>query len=173
MTAPRTTLNRSSSSNTHRFRSTPVSRLALVIAACCLTPLVVSGCSTASASANAASAATSTSAAALPSCQAPAASSLPHSAGSLTQANTGTYCLGVGKLLDIFLTAPTNVVASGGRWTEIKIADTSVLTYGNNGVMTSLRGETPGVIIGHTRGVTTVSSTLPGGTTWTATIVVS
>ena len=131
----------------------------LAVAACCLTPLALSACSPAA-----------TSNAALPSCRAPADTGLPHSAGSLTQTDTGAYCLGVGKILDIFLTAPAG--ASAG-WSQIKIKDTSVLAYGNNGVMTAMRGETPGVVIGQTRGVSTVTSTLPNGQTWTATIVVS
>lgn len=152
MTAPRTT--------TRRQR----------IAACCLafvlTPIAVAACSATSAS----TATVATSNAALPSCTAPADNGLPHSAGSLTQTDTGAYCLGVGKILDIFLTAPTGSTA---RWSEIQIKDTTVLAYGNNGVMTAMRGETPGVVVGQARGVSTVTSTLPNGKTWTATIVVS
>jgi hypothetical protein len=140
-------------------------RRLLAVAACCLSPLALAACSPASTTTAAV-----TSNAALPSCKAPADTGLPHSAGSLTQTDTGAYCLGVGKILDIFLTAPAG--ASGG-WSEIKIKDTSVLAYGNNGVMTSMRGETPGVVVGQTRGVSTVTSALPNGQTWTATIVVS
>ena len=100
---------------------------------------------------------------------------LPHSVGSLTQADTDAYCLGVGKLLDIFLTAPsgTSASGSGGHWSQIKITDTSVLAYGNNGVMTALVGVTSGVVVGRSRGATTVTSSLPDGKTWTATIVVN
>jgi hypothetical protein len=138
----------------------------LALAGCCLAPLALAACSSASATTAAVTARPS----ALPSCQAPAADGLPHSEGSLTQEDSGTYCLGVGKLLDIFLTEPAG--ASGG-WSQIKITDTSVLEYGNNGVMTAMRGETPGIVVGRARGVTTVTSTLPNGRTWTATIVVS
>lgn len=140
-------------------------RRLLAVAACCLSPLALAACSPA-----ATTTATVTSNAALPSCKAPADNGLPHSAGSLAETDTGAYCLGVGKILDIFLTAPAGV--SGG-WSQIKINDTTVLGYGNNGVMTAMRGETPGVVIGQTRGVSTVTSTLPNGKTWTATIVVS
>jgi hypothetical protein len=134
------------------------------LAACCFAPLALAACSGASATTATVSNAT------LPSCTAPTDSGLPHSAGSLTQTDTGTYCLGVGKILDIFLTAP---VGATGGWSQVQINDTTVLAYGNNGVMTAMRGETPGVVVGQTRGVSTVTSTLPNGKTWTATIVVS
>lgn len=153
MTAPRTPRI-----STHRL---------LALAACCLAPLALAACSATSATTVAAPATTP---AALPSCQPPADSGLPDSAGSLTQTDTGVYCLGVGKTLDVFLSAPAN--AAGG-WSQVRITDTSILTYGNNGVMTALRGETPGVVIGKARGVSTVTSTLPTGQTWTATVVVS
>jgi len=155
--------------STHRFRAgRGAARAVAAVAACCLAPLLLAACSPASASATSPALP-----AALPSCQAPSDTGLPHSAGSLTQTDTGVYCLGVGKALDVFLTAPAGVIASGGRWAEIEIANTSVLAYGNNGVMTALRGETPGVVIGRARGVTIVTSALPNGTKWTATIVVS
>jgi hypothetical protein len=137
----------------------------LAVAACCLAPLALAGCSPASAT----TAAVTSSPATLPTCKAPAADGLPHSAGSLTQTDTGVYCLGVGKIIDIFLTAPSG---SASRWSEVQITDTSVLSYGNNGVMTAMRDETPGVVIGRARGVSTVTSTLPNGQSWTATIVV-
>jgi hypothetical protein len=138
------------------------------LAACCLAPLALAACTPASATT--ATGTATTKPAALPNCRPPAADGLPHSEGSLTQTDTGTYCLGVGKLLNVFLTAPATSTA---RWSEIQITDTSVLAYGNNGVLTAMRDETPGVIVGKSRGVSTVTSTLPDGQTWTATIVVS
>ena len=116
-------------------------------------------------------AACSSSPAALPACHSPEAAVLPHTAGSLTQADTGTYCLAVGQTLDIFLTAPS---ASGSaRWDRVAISDGSVLGYGSNSAMTPPLDVTPGAVIGLGRGAATVSSTLPDGTKWTATIVVS
>ena len=140
------------------------------VAACCLAPLALTTALSACSSPASSTTATVTANAKLPACTAPADSGLPHSAGSLTQADTGTYCLGVGKLLDIFLTAPAG---STGRWSDVQIDDTTVLAYGNNGVMTAMRGETPGVVVGQSRGVSTVTSKLPNGQTWTATVVVS
>lgn len=144
-------------------------RLLAALAACCLAPLALAACSPATTPVAATSSAPA-SPAPLPSCRAPGPAALPHSVGSLTQADTGVYCLSVGKLLDIFLTAPAGATT---RWSEIRITDASVLEYGNNGVMTAMRDVTPGVVIGRARGTTTVTSTLPDGKTWTATIVVS
>lgn len=110
--------------------------------------------------------------AALPACHSPEAPELPHAAGTLTQADTGAYCLHIGQTLDVFLTAPA---APGplARWSRIAIADTSVLDYGNSGVMTTMVDVTGGVVVGAARGTTTLSSKLPDGKQWTATIVVS
>jgi hypothetical protein len=104
-------------------------------------------------------------------CQAPEPAALPHAAGSLTEADSGAYCLGVGQTLDVFLTAPSNS-APGVRWAQIKIDDTSVVGYGNSGVLTPPVGVTPGVFVGAHPGTATISSTLPSGTTWKATLVV-
>lgn len=108
---------------------------------------------------------------ALPSCRPAEPAQLPHAAGSLTQNDTGTYCLGVGQTLDVFLTAPSS--SAHLRWSQIEIADTSVLGYGNSGVLTPPVTVTPGVLVGVSRGESTITSSLPGGQTWTATIVVS
>jgi hypothetical protein len=110
--------------------------------------------------------------AALPACHSPEAALLPHTAGSLTQADTGAYCLSPGQTLDVFLTAPT-AADQPARWSKVTIGDTAVLAYGNSGVMTPPLDVTPGVVVGLGRGTSTVTSTLPDGKTWTATIVVS
>lgn len=96
---------------------------------------------------------------------------LPHTAGSLTQADTGAYCLAVGQTLDVFLTAPTPSAAA--RWSPVTITDGSVLGYGNASAMTPPIDVTSGAVVGLARGATTLSSTLPNGTRWAATIVVS
>jgi hypothetical protein len=130
----------------------------MALAACLLAPgTALSACSSAPA--------------ALPACRNPEAAVLPHTAGSLTQSDTGTYCLGIGQTLDVFLTAPS--ASSVTRWSQITIADTSVLGYGNDGMMTPPLNVTPGVVTGVSRGTSTVTSTLPGGRTWSATVVVS
>lgn len=109
--------------------------------------------------------------AALPACHSPQPAVLPHTAGSLTQSDTGTYCLAVGQTLDIFLTAPAP--GASARWSPVTIADGSILGYGSNSAMTPPINVTPGAVVGLARGATTLSSALPNGTKWTATIVVS
>jgi hypothetical protein len=106
-----------------------------------------------------------------PACRAPEPATLPHAMGSLTEADSGAFCLSVGQTLDVFLTVPSNS-APGTRWNQIKIDDTSVVGYGNSGVLTPPLGVTPGVFVGTHPGATTLSSTLPSGTTWKVTLVV-
>ncbi|HEU5357184.1 MAG TPA: hypothetical protein VFU65_22120 [Actinocrinis sp.] len=107
----------------------------------------------------------------MPTCRAPEAATLPHAAGSLTEADSGAYCLAPGQILDVFLTTPAGTPA-GTRWGQIRVADTSVIGYGNNGVLTTPVNVTAGVFVGMHPGVTTLSSTLPSGTAWHVTIVV-
>lgn len=96
---------------------------------------------------------------------------LPHAAGSLTQADTGAFCLATGQILDVFLTTPPHN-APGTRWGRIKVDDVSVVGYGNSGIMTPPMTVTDGVFVGAHRGATTISSSLPNGTTWKVTLVV-
>jgi hypothetical protein len=116
-----------------------------------------------------------------PACRAPEAAVLPHTAGSLSETDSGAYCLAAGQVLDVFLTAPMNTApantaspntAPAIRWSRISTADTAVVGYGNSGVLTPPINVTAGVFRGLTRGVTTLSSTLPNGTVWRVTIVV-
>jgi hypothetical protein len=74
-------------------------------------------------------------------------------------------------MLDVFLTTPAGTPA-GTRWGQIRVADTSVIGYGNNGVLTPPVNVTAGVFVGAHRGATTLSSQLPNGTTWQVTLVV-
>ena len=105
-------------------------------------------------------------------CKPPEPATLPHTAGSLTEADSGAFCLGLGQTLDVFLTVPAKS-APGARWNEITSGDVSVVGYGNSGVLTTPLGVTPGVFVATHSGVTTLSSTLPAsGTTWKVTLVV-
>ena len=128
---------------------------------------LTAGCTSAHAAPSAASASPTS----LPTCRPPEAATLPHAAGSLTEADSGSYCLAAGQILDVFLTTPAGTPA-GVRWSEIRVADASVIGYGNNGVLTPPVDVTAGVFVGAHRGVTTLSSSLPGGTTWHVTLVV-
>jgi hypothetical protein len=134
--------------------------------AAALTALALAGCSASTAHADPPARASST-----PSCRAPEAPALPHTAGSLTQSDTGVYCLAAGQILDVFLTTPAGT-AAGVRWAQIKTGDNTVLGYGNSGVLTPPINVTPGVFVGVHAGFTTLTSTLPDGTAWHATIVV-
>lgn len=107
----------------------------------------------------------------VPACHSPEPATLPHAAGSLTEADSGAFCLAAGQILDVFLTAPASAPA-GTRWSDIRVTDTAVIGYGNNGVLTPPVNVTAGVFVGAHHGVTTLSSTLPSGTTWHVTIVV-
>src|SRR5438445_2326978 len=69
-----------------------------------------------------------------PACRPPEAAVLPHTAGSLSEADSGAFCLASGKVLDVFLTAPADS-APTTRWSRISTADTSVVGYGNSGVL--------------------------------------
>ena len=109
--------------------------------------------------------------ASLPACRAPEAAVLPQAAGSLTETDSGAFCLAAGQILDVFLTAPANS-APGTHWGQIKIDDVSVVGYRNSGVLTPPIGVTAGVVAGERRGATTLSSSLPNGTTWKVTLVV-
>lgn len=105
-------------------------------------------------------------------CKSPEPATLPHAAGSLTEADSGAYCLGVGETLDVFLTVPAGA-KPGVKWDHIKVADVSVAVYGNSGVLTPPIGVTPGVFVGAKRGTTTLTSVLlPKGITWKVTLVV-
>jgi hypothetical protein len=107
----------------------------------------------------------------LPACQAPEPAVLPDAAGSLSETDTGAYCLAAGQVLDVFLTAPAGS-AKGVRWGHITVADSGVLRYGNSGVLTPPVNVTAEVFVAAGRGATKLTSALPGGKVWSATVVV-
>lgn len=108
----------------------------------------------------------------LSTCRAPEPATLPHAAGSLTEADSGVFCLGLGQILDVFLTAPAQSTP-GTHWDHISADNTSVVGYGNSSVLTPPLGVTPGVFVGTHRGVATLSSVLlPAGKIWKVTLVV-
>ncbi|POX52812.1 hypothetical protein [Streptomyces sp. Ru72] len=97
---------------------------------------------------------------------------LPRSAGSLTQADAGAFCLRVGQRVDVFLAAPKGA-AQGTRWRAIGSSSPQVLAPVGTGVMTAPLGVTPGLFVARSPGVSTLTSTCPDGTSWRATLVVS
>ncbi|WP_042386771.1 hypothetical protein [Streptacidiphilus melanogenes] len=92
---------------------------------------------------------------------------LPHSAGELTQQQSGAYCLPRGQRVDIFLTA----AGSGDTWQPVQ-ATGSILAPASTGVMTAPLGVTPAMFVGTTDGTSVLSSAAPSGKTWKVTIVV-
>lgn len=139
-------------------------RIPAAFASLAFAAALTAGCSSAHTAPSAAPAST-------PACRPPEPASLPHAAGSLTEADSGAFCLAAGQVLDVFLTTPDSAPA-GSRWSDIRATDTSVIGYGNNGVLTPPVNVTAGVFVGVHQGVTTLSSTLPSGTAWHVTIVV-
>jgi hypothetical protein len=139
-------------------------QVAPLLATLALATLACAGCT-------AANAAPTPGATTLPACRAPEAAVLPDTAGSLTESDSGSYCLPLGQGLDVFLTAPANGAPTAG-WSRIAVGDTAILGYGNSGVLTAPLGVTPGVFVGRQTGSTTLVSTLPDGTAWRVTIVV-
>lgn len=105
-------------------------------------------------------------------CRALPAAVLPHAAGSLSQADTGTYCLSLGRQVDVFLTAPGDHPAQSARWSPVTSSSPNVLTATSSGVLTAPMGVTPGIFVGTARGTAVVASRLPGGRTWRAVVVV-
>jgi hypothetical protein len=92
---------------------------------------------------------------------------LPHSAGELTDQQSGVYCLPRGQRLDVFLAAPK----SGDTWQPVQ-ASGSILAPTNTGVMTAPLGVTPAMFVGTSDGTSVLSSVAPSGKSWKVTIVV-
>ncbi|MFD0330684.1 hypothetical protein ACFQZC_26975 [Streptacidiphilus monticola] len=97
-----------------------------------------------------------------------AASGLPDSAGSLTEANSGTFCLPLGGRVDVFLTAhPT-----GDRWQRPDDSAPSVLRGTTSGIMTPPVGVTVALYTAAAPGTAVLSSDAPSGRHWQVTLVV-
>ena len=92
---------------------------------------------------------------------------LPHSAGELTEQQTGAYCLPRGQRVDIFLTA----ASSDDAWKPVQ-ASGAVLAPTNTGVMTAPLGVTPAMFVGTSDGTSVLSSSAASGRAWKVTIVV-
>jgi hypothetical protein len=144
---------------------------AALFAALCLAGVLAAGCSGAKAVTGAANSpspnlATSTA------CKKPAAGDLSGAAGTITQADSGAFCLAVGQQMDVFLTAPGSPHAGAVRWTTMMTSDPRVAAPRSSGVLTAPVGVTPGIFQALAPGATVLSSHLPGGKEWRVTIVV-
>jgi hypothetical protein len=108
--------------------------------------------------------------AAAPSCRQPSESVLPNTSGSLDETSAGAYCLRVGEAVAVFLHGQSTARL---RWAPISSSDQVVLAPKSTGVLTAPIGVTPGIFAGRTPGTAKLSSSQPGGATWSVTIVVS
>ncbi|MDF2255547.1 hypothetical protein [Streptantibioticus ferralitis] len=93
---------------------------------------------------------------------------LPHSAGTLTQADSGTYCLPVGGQLDVFLTAKSAQMSA--RWSPVASSAPQLLAPTNGGALTPPVGVTPAVFVGTAPGTVRLSSRTADGRHWQATV---
>ncbi|WP_042419225.1 hypothetical protein [Streptacidiphilus anmyonensis] len=128
---------------------------------------LLSACSSAAPASPAAAPAPDPSPTVLPACTKLPEPVLPHSAGELTQQQSGAYCLPRGQRVDIFLTA----AHSGDTWQPVQ-ATGAILAPANTGVMTAPLGVTPAMFVGTTDGTSVLTSAAPSGKTWKVTIVV-
>ncbi|MDF3292990.1 hypothetical protein [Streptomyces silvisoli] len=93
---------------------------------------------------------------------------LPHSAGTLTETDSGTYCLRVGGQLDVFLTAKGTQMSA--RWSPVTSSAPQLLAPANSGVLTPPVGVTPGVFVATAPGTVQLSSRTSDGKRWQATV---
>ncbi|MDH6108531.1 hypothetical protein P3T36_003825 [Kitasatospora sp. MAP12-15] len=144
--------------------------------------LAAAGCSTAKTAKTATTATTAraaTTASAHPAAQAAAAcrqppeAVLPGMAGTLTEADSGVFCLPLGSRLAVFLTPPSGDPTSAGRWSAVVSSSPPVLTDAGAGMLTAPIGVTPGIFQGTRAGEARLSSGTAAGKTWQVTVVVS
>jgi hypothetical protein len=93
---------------------------------------------------------------------------LPHSAGTLTQTDSGTYCLHVGGQLDVFLSADGPQMSA--RWSPVTSSAPQLLASASSGVLTPPVGVTPGVFVATAPGTVQLSSRTSDGKRWQATV---
>ena len=94
---------------------------------------------------------------------------MPGAAGTLDESATGSYCLAVGQVIDVFQHAPT----PAQPWSPIASSHPEILAPQRTGVLTAPVGVTPGIFAARRAGTAELSSTRPGGPSWSVTIVVS
>ncbi len=108
---------------------------------------------------------------------------LPRTAGTLTEADSGTFCLPAGGQLAVFL-APltgadgTNAAngvtsAAANRWSGVVSSAPQVLAATSTGVLTAPVGVTPGLFQGATAGAARLASSTADGRSWQVTIVIT
>lgn len=99
-------------------------------------------------------------------CKTPPAADIPGAAGALTQTASGTFCLTVGRQLQVFLTAPGPPRADAARWSSVTSSDLSVLAPRSSGILTAPLGVTPGVFQALSPGTVELSSRLAPDREW-------
>ncbi|MDH6580562.1 hypothetical protein [Kitasatospora sp. MAP5-34] len=115
-----------------------------------------------------------------PACRQPPEAVLPRTAGTLTEADSGTFCLPVGGQIAVFLAPPAGVAGgtSGAavgadRWSGVVSSAPQVLTATSTGVLTAPLGVTPGIFRGTAAGEARLASSTATGRSWQVTIVIA
>lgn len=106
-------------------------------------------------------------------CKEPPAADVPGAAGALSQTDSGTYCLALGRQIDVFLTAPGARRPGVTRWTSVATSAPHVLGMRSSGILTAPVGVTPAIFQALTPGIAQLTSNLPGTSlTWHVAILV-
>jgi hypothetical protein len=100
------------------------------------------------------------------------AADIPGAVGTVTEADSGTFCLPLGQRVDVFLTVPGGPGSKGPRWSPAASSDRTVLAPRTSGILTAPLGVTPGVFQSLRPGTVTLTSRLAPGRAWKVTIVV-
>ncbi|MEY9950139.1 hypothetical protein [Kitasatospora sp. GAS1066B] len=100
-------------------------------------------------------------------CQAPGDAVLPHTAGTLAETDSGSFCLAAGAQLTVFLTA-----SGSGHWSAVTSSDPTVLAPAANLPLTAPLGVTPALFHGAGPGSVRLSSQDGAGHAWQVTVVV-
>ncbi|MDH6114677.1 hypothetical protein P3T36_001029 [Kitasatospora sp. MAP12-15] len=105
-------------------------------------------------------------------CRAAGEAVLPHTAGTLTQADGGArICLRTGQQVAVLLHSPATDPA--GRWQPIEIRPGGRVRRGDSRVMTPSVGTTTGLFTATAAGETELTSRQASGAVWHLTLVVS
>lgn len=105
-------------------------------------------------------------------CRHPAAATLPHTTGTVTVKDAGaSICLKAGAVIAALLTVPPTETAT--RWGPITASPAGSVQRVPNTVMSLAMNATGGFFEAAAPGTVQLTSSRPGGATWTVTLVVS
>ncbi|WP_035846246.1 hypothetical protein [Kitasatospora azatica] len=99
-------------------------------------------------------------------CQSPAEAVLPHTAGTLAETDSGSFCLAPGQQLSVFLTA-----TGSAHWSAVSSSDPQVLAPAK-APLTAPIGVTPALFGATAAGTARLTSQDGTGHDWAVTVVV-